>query len=99
MKKIKKNWHIIVIVILLLFGMSKCTQSCNRSTEINKNITTIEQKDSLIKVLNDSIVVLNHKIDLLDNDKSNQEKLIESQKESLDKINEAKKNIQVTVRK
>ena len=99
MEKIKKNWHIIVIVVLLLFGMSKCTQSCNRSTEINKNITTIEQKDSLIKVLNDSIVVLNHKIDLLDNDKSNQEKLIESQKESLDKINEAKKNIQVTVRK
>ena len=99
MEKIKKNWHIIVIVILLLFGMSKCTQSCNRSTEINKNNTTIEQKDSLIKVLEDSVVTLNHKIDLLSNDKSNQEKLIESQKESIDKINEAKKNIQVTVRK
>lgn len=99
MEKIKKNWHIIVIALLLLFGMSKCTQSCNRSTEINKNITTIEQKDSLIKVLEDSIVTLNHNIDLLSNDKSNQEKLIESQKESLDKINEAKKNIQVTVKK
>lgn len=99
MEKIKKNWHIIVIVVLLLFGMSKCTQSCNRSTEINKNITTIEQKDSLIKVLSDSVITLNHKIDLLSNDKSNQEKLIESQKESLDKINEAKKNIQVTVKK
>ena len=99
MEKIKKNWQIIVIVILLLFGMSKCTQSCNRSTEINKNITTIEQKDSVIKVLEDSVVTLNHKIDLLSNDKSNQEKLIESQKESIDKINEAKKNIQVTVKK
>ena len=99
MEKIKKNWHIIVIVVLLLFGMTKCTQSCNRSTEINKNITTIEQKDSLIKVLSDSVITLNHKIDLLSNDKSNQEKLIESQKESLDKINEAKKNIQVTVKK
>ena len=99
MEKIKKNWHIIVIVGLLLFGMSKCTQSCNRSTEINKSITTIEQKDSLIKVLEDSVVTLNHKIDLLSNDKSNQEKLIESQKQSLDKINEAKKNIQVTVKK
>lgn len=99
MEKIKKNCHIIVIALLLLFGMSKCTQSCNRSTEINKNITTIEQKDSLIKVLEDSIVTLNHNIDLLSNDKSNQEKLIESQKESLDKINEAKKNIQVTVKK
>ncbi len=99
MEKIKKNWHIIVIVILLLFGMTKCTQSCNRSSEINKNIKIIEQKDSTIKVLNDSIIVLKHHIDLLDNDKTNQEKLIESQKESLNKINEAKKNIQVTVRK
>lgn len=99
MEKIKKNWYIIVIALLLLFGMSKCTQSCNRSTEINKNITIIEQKDSLIKVLEDSIVTLNHNVDLLSNDKSNQEKLIESQKESLDKINEAKKNIQVTVKK
>ena len=79
--------------------MSKCTQSCNRSSEIDKNIVTIEKKDSLIKVLKDSVVTLNHKIDLLRNDKSNQEKLIESQKESLNKINEARKNIHVTVRK
>ena len=99
MEKIKKNWQIIAIVLLLLFGMSKCTQSCNRSAEISKNIVTIEKKDSLIKVLKDSVVTLNHKIDILRNDKSNQEKLIESQKESLNKINEARKNIHVTVRK
>ena len=99
MEKIKKNWQIIAIVLLLLFGMSKCTQSCNRSAEISKNVVTIEKKDSLIKVLKDSVVTLNHKIDLLRNDKSNQEKLIESQKESLNKINEARKNIHVTVRK
>ena len=79
--------------------MSKCTQSCNRSSEIDKNIVIIEKKDSLIKVLKDSVVTLNHKIDLLRNDKSNQEKLIESQKESINKINEARKNIHVTVRK
>lgn len=99
MEKIKKNWQIIAIVLLLVFGMSKCTQSCNRSAEIDKNIVTIEKKDSLIKVLKDSVVTLNHKIDLLRNDKSNQEKLIESQKESINKINEARKNIHVTVRK
>ena len=99
MEKIKKNWQIIAIVLLLVFGMSKCTQSCNRSAEISKNILTIEKKDSLIKVLKDSVVTLNHKIDLLINDKSNQEKLIESQKESINKINEARKNIHVTVRK
>ena len=72
MEKIKKNWQIIAIVLLLLFGMSKCTQSCNRSAEIDKNVVTIEKKDSLIKVLKDSVVALNHKIDLLRNDKSNQ---------------------------
>ena len=99
MEKIKKNWQIIAIVLLLVFGMSKCTQSCNRSAEISKNILTIEKKNSLIKVLKDSVVTLNHKIDLLRNDKSNQEKLIESQKESINKINEARKNIHVTVRK
>ena len=99
MEKIKKNWQIIAIVLLLLFGMSKCTQSCNRSAEIDKNVVTIEKKDSFIKVLKDSVVTLNHKIDLLRNDKSNQEKLIESQKESINKINEARKNIHVTVRK
>lgn len=99
MEKIKKNWQIIAIVLLLVFGMSKCTQSCNRSAEISKNVVTIEKKDSLIKVLKDSVVTLNHKIDLLRNDKSNQEKLIESQKESINKINEARKNIHVTVRK
>ena len=99
MEKIKKNWQIIAIVLLLVFGMSKCTQSCNRSAEIDKNVVTIEKKDSLIKVLKDSVVTLNHSIDLLRNDKSNQEKLIESQKESINKINEARKNIHVTVRK
>ena len=99
MEKIKKNWQIIAIVLLLLFGMSKCSQSCNRSSVIDKNVVTIEKKDSLIKVLKDSVVTLNHKIDLLRNDKSNQEKLIESQKESINKINEARKNIHVTVRK
>ena len=31
MKKfLKEKWQIIVIAILLIFGMSKCSQSCNR---------------------------------------------------------------------
>lgn len=99
MDKIKKHIPLIAIIILLLFGMSKCTQSCNRSTQIDKQTIELTKRDSVINVLNDSIVSLNHKIDLLTNDKSNQEKLIESQKESIDKINEAKKNINVTVKK
>jgi len=99
MEKIKKNWHIIVIVLLALFSLSKCTQSCNRQFEIDKSNLTIEQKDSVITVLNDSIVTLNHKIDILTNDNENQEKLVETQKDAINKINEAKKNINVTVKK
>lgn len=99
MGKLKKNWYIIVIVILLIFSLSKCTQSCNRQTTIDKTNVELVKKDSTIKVMNDSIVSLNHKIDLLTNDKTNQEKLVETQQDAINKINEAKKNINVRVTK
>lgn len=99
MEKLKKNWYIIVIVILLIFSLSKCTQSCNRQTTIDKTNIELVKKDSTIKVMNDSIVSLNHKIDLLTNDKTNQEKLVETQQDAINKINEAKKNINVRVTK
>ncbi len=99
MEKLKKNWYIIVIVILLIFSLSKCTQSCNRQTIIDKTNVELVKKDSTIKVMNDSIVSLNHKIDLLTNDKTNQEKLVETQQDAINKINEAKKNINVRVTK
>lgn len=99
MEKIKKNWHLIVITILLIFGLSKCSQSCNRQTTIDKTNAEMIKKDSIIKVMNDSIVSLNHKIDLLTNDKNNQEKLVETQQDAINKINEAKKNINVKVTK
>lgn len=50
MDKIKKNWQIIVIVILLLFSMSKCTQSCNRQGIINEQSVKIEKLDSLNQI-------------------------------------------------
>ena len=99
MEKLKKNWYLIVIVILLVFGLSKCSQSCNRQTTIDNTNIELAKRDSTIKVMNDSIVSLNHQIDLLTNDKSNQEKLVETQKDALNKINESKKNINVTVKK
>jgi len=98
-EKLKKNWHIIVIIVLVLFSLSKCTQSCNRQFECDTLNHTIEQKDSMLNVYNDSIITLNHKIDILMNDNENQEKLVETQKDAINKINEAKKNINVTVKK
>jgi len=99
MEKLKKNWYIIVIAILLIFGLSKCSQSCNRQTTIDTQNVELTKRDSTIKVMNDSIVSLNHKIDLLTNDKTNQEKLVETQQDAINKINEAKKNINVRVTK
>jgi len=55
MEFIKKNWKIILIVLLVLFGMNKCTVSCNRGTKINKQQIELVQKDSIIKAQSDSL--------------------------------------------
>ena len=83
----------------MIFGLSKCSQSCNRQTTIDTQNVELAKRDSTIKVMNDSIVSLSHKIDLLTNDKTNQEKLVETQQDAINKINEAKKNINVRVTK
>lgn len=48
-EKIKKNWQVILICILVLFGMNKCTVSCNRQGEIDRLNAQIEQMDSTYK--------------------------------------------------
>lgn len=48
-EKIKKNWQVILICILVLFGMNKCAVSCNRQSEIDKLNTQIKQMDSTYK--------------------------------------------------
>lgn len=55
METIKKNWKIILIVFLILFGMNKCTVSCNRGTTIDKQQIELLQKDSIIKEQEDSL--------------------------------------------
>ena len=59
MNKLKKNWKEILIVLLILFGMNKCTVSCNRRSKLNKANQEIVYKDSLNKVMADSIKSLN----------------------------------------
>lgn len=59
MDKIKKNWKTILIVLLIIFGLNKCTVSCNRGSKLNKAEQEILTKDSTINVMGDSIKSLN----------------------------------------
>lgn len=52
---LKRNWKNIVIVILILFSLNRCTVACNRSYKIQENYNKIEKLDSVIKVQYDEI--------------------------------------------
>lgn len=58
MEKIKKYWKEILIVLLIIFAMNKCTVACNRDTKINNQQTELVQKDSIIKIQTDSLNIL-----------------------------------------
>ena len=50
-----KNWKNILLIVLVLFSLSKCTSSCNRKQEINRLNVQIERLDSTLAV-RDSII-------------------------------------------
>lgn len=45
---IKRNWKNVLLIILLLFSLSKCTSSCTRGRTIDKLNYQIVQMDSII---------------------------------------------------
>lgn len=45
---LKKNWKNIVLVLLVLFSLSKCTSSCSRGKQIDRLNYQIVQMDSII---------------------------------------------------
>ena len=102
MEIIKKNIKNIVIALLVLFGLSKCTQSCNRAGMIDKlkadTEVSVHQKDSIIKVLSDSCAVLNTTIKIYQERVSGMQQSLDIQNEAARRISEAKKNISVNVR-
>jgi len=55
MNNIKKYWKEILLGLLILFSLNKCTVACNRSSKINKQQTELFQKDSNIKIQTDSL--------------------------------------------
>ena len=57
-EKIKQHWKVILICLLTMMWMSKCTTSCSRGKEIERQAkeialldSTITAKDSLIREL------------------------------------------------
>ena len=46
--KLKKNWKNILLILLVIFSMSKCTSSCSRGREIDRLNVQIEQLDSIV---------------------------------------------------
>lgn len=98
MEQIKKNWKIILIIVLAVFSLSKCTQSCNRACMANKLETEINNKDSVIKTLKDSCTVLNTTIKVYEERVSGMQQSIDIQNEANKRISEANKNISVNLK-
>ena len=51
-EKIKQHWKVILICLLAMMWMSKCTTGCSQERTINTLKTELHQKDSVITVLN-----------------------------------------------
>ena len=102
MEYIKKHWKNILLIVLLLFSLSKCTQSCNRAGTIDKmeseNAELVVKKDSIIKALSDSCTVLNTTIKVYEERVNGMQQSIDIQNEATKRISEARKNISVNVK-
>ena len=58
MEYIKKNWHIILIAILVIFSLNRCIVACNRDNKISQQQIEIVHQDSVNKNQLDSIKML-----------------------------------------
>lgn len=89
-----KNWKIIALCLVSLLFFQKCTQSCNRFNEIEKQEKTIKNLDSLIinkdSVIHDLTIKNANLENLLDVEKSHNNNYTDiatyNQKELLNKI-------------
>ena len=61
--KIKRNWKNILLIILILFSVSKCTSSCTRGRQIDRLNYQIVQMDSVIHANGIELDKLNMRLD------------------------------------
>lgn len=102
-EKIKKNWKNIVIILVCLFGLNKCTISCYRKGEIDRLNANIEVYDSIMHANVETIDSLNEVIDrnnfIIENLNKNAATAAEANRQkflldSLDRINRQKEAAQ-----
>jgi TolA-binding protein len=60
---LKKNWKNILLILLVLFSMSKCTSSCSRGKQIDRLNYQIVQMDSVITSNGIELDKLNTRLD------------------------------------
>lgn len=88
MEFIKKHWKEILLALLIVFSLNKCTVACNRDTKINKLQTEIVQKDSIINKQKEELDVLKIRwADAMSNQSTYQGLALGTKKELLDSIN------------
>ena len=93
MNFIKENWKIILIVLLVVFSLNKCTVACNRDTKINKQQVELVQKDSIIKVQNDSLNIFKVRWDENQKGQVNYQNLAKGTKQDLENEIESLNNV------
>jgi inorganic pyrophosphatase len=94
---LNKHWKNIVIVILVLFSLNKCTVSCNRGNKLKQTNIEVMQRDSVITDMNDTIKQLKAEIQILNEKLTGIQNVANAKDEAIRNITEAKKNINVTV--
>ena len=101
MKKIfetLKNKVVLVITLLICLNLYTCTRSCSSSRHAKKAEKELVMKDSVISSRDDSIKVLNKRIEVIETEAKGLEKTLQIQGEAINQISEAKKNINIVVR-
>lgn len=96
MNKIKQYWKEILIGLLIVFGLNKCTVACNRSTKIDVQQTELVQKDSIIKIQSDSLNILRIRWNDAQNSQSTYQGIaLGNQQELINQINTLKQEKEI----
>ena len=100
MNKVKKYWKEILIGLLIIFSLNKCSTSCSRGSIIKKQNIEISTKDSIIKVQSDSLNILNIRwTDAQKSQSTYQGIAMGNQQELVNKVDEMKTTIETMTSK